>query len=105
MYNLFANSHSTCEKITTIDCTNVDKPSLNQDVHDTTIYDDGSDISEIDIAQQVYTPDEISIDCFLSNINNYKSVCNNNKKRKSNNETHNIPSLLNNILNENQVSL
>ena len=85
MYNHYANSHSTCEKITTIDCTNVHEPSFHQDVHDTTIYDDGSDISETYIAQQVLTPDEISIDCFLSNINNDKSVCNNNKKRKSNN--------------------
>ena len=31
-----------------------------------------------DIAKQVLNPDEISIDCFLSNINNDKSVCNNN---------------------------
>ena len=82
MYNHFANSHSTCEKITTIDCTNVHDPSLNQDVHDAPIYDDGSDISETDIAKQVLNSDEISIDCFLSNINNDKSVCNNNKKTK-----------------------
>ena len=94
MNNHFINEHPTCNNTMTMDCINIDKTTMNQDEYDTPFYDDGSDISDTEFVTQTLASDDISIECFLSNINNDKSVYNTNKKQKLTNRTTQQHSIL-----------